>query len=104
MDHSSFMTPATLRRPRWAVRVRSLAIAAALAFGAALVGAGPAAAVVGPSDPTAPVEPAPVAGPGGDLAESFEWVVDYPTGLHARPASTWVETARSFAAERRFVA
>ncbi|AWK89618.1 phosphoenolpyruvate--protein phosphotransferase [Azospirillum thermophilum] len=41
---------------------------------------------------------APVAGPGGDLAESFEWVVDYPTGLHARPASTWVETARSFAA------
>ena len=58
------MTPATLRRPRWAVRVRSLAIAAALAFGAALVGAGPAAAVVGPSDPVNPAEPTPVTGPG----------------------------------------
>ncbi len=58
------MNPVTLRRPRWAVRARSLAIAAALAFGVALTGAGPAAAVVGPSDPVSPVEPAPVAGPG----------------------------------------
>lgn len=51
------MTPATLRRHRWAVRARSFAIAGALAFAAALVFAGPAAAVVGPVDPTAPVSP-----------------------------------------------
>ncbi len=30
-----------------------------------------------------------------DLAESFDWVVDYPAGLHARPASAWVETVRA---------
>ncbi|MDR3437906.1 phosphoenolpyruvate--protein phosphotransferase [Telmatospirillum sp.] len=29
-----------------------------------------------------------------DLAESVGWTVDYPAGLHARPASTWVEAAR----------
>lgn len=71
------MTPATLRRHRWAVRARSLAIAGALAFTVALIFAGPAAASVGaasvgptvvsPIDPTAPVAPvAPtaVAGPG----------------------------------------
>jgi phosphocarrier protein FPr len=33
-----------------------------------------------------------------DLAESFEWTLDYPNGLHARPATLWVETARQFAA------
>ncbi|SMH62732.1 phosphoenolpyruvate--protein phosphotransferase [Azospirillum agricola] len=38
--------------------------------------------------------PAP-AGPAADLAERFEWTVDYPTGLHARPASAWVEAARA---------
>lgn len=37
----------------------------------------------------------------GDLAESFEWVVDYPTGLHARPAAAWVETARTAAGRVR---
>lgn len=56
------MTPATLRRHSWAVRARSLAIAGALAFAAALVFAGPAAAFAGPTvvnpiDPTAPVAP-----------------------------------------------
>ncbi len=51
------MTPATLRRHRWAVRARSFAIAGALAFAAALMFAGPAAAVVGPVDPSAPVAP-----------------------------------------------
>jgi flagellar biosynthetic protein FliP len=51
------MTPATLRRHRWAVRARSFAIAGALAFAAALVFAGPAAAVVGPVDPSAPAAP-----------------------------------------------
>lgn len=42
-------------------------------------------------------EDAPAAGPAGpvtDLRQRFEWTVDYPTGLHARPASHWVEVAR----------
>lgn len=30
-----------------------------------------------------------------DLAERFDWVLDYPTGLHARPATRWVEAARA---------
>ena len=34
-------------------------------------------------------------GPATDLRQRFDWIVDYPTGLHARPASHWVETARS---------
>ncbi|MBW4049307.1 MAG: phosphoenolpyruvate--protein phosphotransferase [Proteobacteria bacterium] len=29
-----------------------------------------------------------------DLAERIEWMVRYPAGLHARPASVWVEAAR----------
>ncbi|WP_297323629.1 phosphoenolpyruvate--protein phosphotransferase [uncultured Bartonella sp.] len=29
-----------------------------------------------------------------DLATSREWVLDYPSGLHARPASIWVEFAK----------
>jgi phosphocarrier protein FPr len=33
-----------------------------------------------------------------DLAEVFEWVIAYPAGLHARPASAWVETARQSSA------
>lgn len=37
-------------------------------------------------------------GPAKDLGQSFEWTVDYPTGLHARPASHWVEVARTCAA------
>ncbi|WP_043090720.1 HPr family phosphocarrier protein, partial [Xanthomonas sp. SHU 166] len=36
--------------------------------------------------------------PASDLAERFDWTVRYPTGLHARPATRWVETARGFAA------
>jgi phosphocarrier protein FPr len=32
--------------------------------------------------------------PVADLAEKFDWVVAYPAGLHARPASVWVEAAR----------
>lgn len=39
------------------------------------------------------VEVAPGA-PATDLAERFNWVVDYPSGLHARPAAHWVDTAR----------
>lgn len=38
---------------------------------------------------SAPSEPA------ADYAETTEWTVDYPTGLHARPASAWVEAARA---------
>jgi phosphocarrier protein FPr len=34
------------------------------------------------------------AAPATDLAEKFDWVVAYPAGLHARPASLWVEAAR----------
>lgn len=34
-------------------------------------------------------------GPRGiDLAHTLDWVMDYPSGLHARPASRWVEAAR----------
>lgn len=33
-----------------------------------------------------------------DLAEHFDWTIAYPSGLHARPATRWAETARSFAA------
>jgi len=33
-----------------------------------------------------------------DLTEHFEWTTDYPNGLHARPATQWVKTARQFAA------
>jgi phosphocarrier protein FPr len=32
--------------------------------------------------------------PVADLAESFEWTVDYPNGLHARPAAQWVDASR----------
>lgn len=35
------------------------------------------------------------AGPATDLSQRFDWTVDYPTGLHARPAAHWVEVARS---------
>jgi phosphocarrier protein FPr len=36
--------------------------------------------------------------PATDLRQRFEWTVDYPTGLHARPAAHWVETARALPA------
>ncbi|MFT8420682.1 MAG: HPr family phosphocarrier protein, partial [Gluconacetobacter sp.] len=40
--------------------------------------------------------PAPAAsGAAEDYPERIEWIVDYPAGLHARPASTWSETAKS---------
>ncbi|WP_150291948.1 phosphoenolpyruvate--protein phosphotransferase [Sphingobium estronivorans] len=41
---------------------------------------------------TVPSEARP---PASDLAESVEWTVDYPAGLHARPASTWSEAAKA---------
>jgi len=36
-----------------------------------------------------------------DLAETVRWVVDYPSGLHARPASAWVEAAKASGASLR---
>ncbi|MBK1666212.1 phosphoenolpyruvate--protein phosphotransferase [Rhodospirillum rubrum] len=36
--------------------------------------------------------------PVSDLAKRFEWVLDYPNGLHARPAARWVDTAKGYAA------
>ncbi|MCF8491964.1 MAG: phosphoenolpyruvate--protein phosphotransferase [Rhodospirillum sp.] len=39
--------------------------------------------------------PAPTAEEAQDLDVSFIWRVDYPSGLHARPASTWVDAARA---------
>ncbi|MEL6061495.1 MULTISPECIES: phosphoenolpyruvate--protein phosphotransferase [unclassified Methylobacterium] len=33
--------------------------------------------------------------PAADLRQRFDWTVDYPTGLHARPAAHWVEVAKS---------
>ncbi|KYO50236.1 phosphoenolpyruvate--protein phosphotransferase [Tistrella mobilis] len=45
--------------------------------------------------------PATAAGEATDFAEGFDWTVDYPTGLHARPASVWADTARRFQARIR---
>ncbi|GAM06244.1 phosphoenolpyruvate--protein phosphotransferase [Novosphingobium sp. MBES04] len=33
--------------------------------------------------------------PARDYSQTVSWTLDYPTGLHARPASAWVEAARS---------
>ncbi|TDR76613.1 phosphoenolpyruvate--protein phosphotransferase [Paludibacterium purpuratum] len=37
--------------------------------------------------------------PATDLEQSFEWHIDYPNGLHARPTAKWVETAKRFDAK-----
>ncbi len=42
--------------------------------------------------------PSADAGPATDLAERFDWRIAYPSGLHARPATRWAETARGFSA------
>jgi phosphocarrier protein FPr len=39
--------------------------------------------------------PAAVATAAGDLEEQATWIVDYPAGLHARPASAWAEAAKA---------
>jgi len=49
----------------------------------------------------APVESVPVAAPAVDLAERFDWICDYPSGLHARPAARWVDSARRTRAQLR---
>jgi phosphocarrier protein FPr len=42
----------------------------------------------------APLASIPVAAPAVDLAQRFDWICDYPNGLHARPAARWVDAAR----------
>ncbi|MEC5207966.1 phosphotransferase system HPr (HPr) family protein [Vogesella perlucida] len=42
--------------------------------------------------------PAAPAAPATDLAHSASWQLNYPNGLHARPARAWSEQARRFAA------
>lgn len=37
----------------------------------------------------------PAAPAAEDLQEQTDWTVDYPTGLHARPASAWAEAAKA---------
>ncbi|WP_298283459.1 phosphoenolpyruvate--protein phosphotransferase [Acidocella sp.] len=39
--------------------------------------------------------PRPAAVAANDFNHAFTWVVDYPAGLHARPASAWVDAARA---------
>ncbi|KAA5601161.1 phosphoenolpyruvate--protein phosphotransferase [Blastochloris sulfoviridis] len=43
---------------------------------------------------SAPAEASAPAAPAIDLANRFDWICDYPSGLHARPAAHWVDTAR----------
>ena len=52
--------------------------------------------------PAAPAFPAPVALPWPADAEAT-WTLDYPNGLHARPATRWTEVAKRFASEIRIV-
>jgi len=39
--------------------------------------------------------PAPASVPAVDLAHAIQWTVDYPSGLHARPAAAWVDAAKA---------
>ncbi len=50
------------------------------------------------AEPSVVPEPAAPAWPAD---AEVEWTLDYPNGLHARPATRWVETARRFPAELR---
>jgi phosphocarrier protein FPr len=46
--------------------------------------------------------PAPAAAPAAeDLPVAVQWTVSYPSGLHARPASAWVEAAKAIPAPLR---
>jgi phosphocarrier protein FPr len=50
---------------------------------------------------SAGIPAAPESGGADDLPHAAQWFVDYPNGLHARPASVWVQTARKFKAALR---
>ena len=39
--------------------------------------------------------------PAEDLNERFSWTVDYPAGLHARPAAAWAEAAKALPVQLR---
>ena len=62
---------------------------ARLAALATTTDAGLIAAALAEDAPAAPTGPA-----ARDLDATLAWTCDYPTGLHARPASAWVEAAR----------
>ena len=47
------------------------------------------------------VAPEPEAAPPWHADAEATWIVDYPMGLHARPATRWVETAKRFPCELR---
>jgi multiphosphoryl transfer protein len=58
--------------------------------------------VVAALEDGAPAAPAAApAGPAEDFPERFALELEYPNGLHARPATRWVETAKRFAADVR---
>lgn len=52
-------------------------------------------------DAPAPTEAAPPAAPPWPADAEATWTIDYPNGLHARPASQWVDTAKRFTNEIR---
>ncbi|UTH74289.1 phosphoenolpyruvate--protein phosphotransferase [Chromobacterium sp. IIBBL 290-4] len=47
----------------------------------------------------APAQELPPDAEAQDLDHAAEWRIDYPSGLHARPAALWVEAARHSAAQ-----
>lgn len=57
-------------------------------------------AALGDAAEPAPALEAPAAPPWPTDAE-VTWIMDYPNGLHARPATRWVETAKRFPCELR---
>ncbi len=63
-----------------------------------LISTDDAQAIVRALESDAP-EPARIAAT--DLAQTAEWTVDYPSGLHARPGSAWVDTAKAQKARLR---
>lgn len=52
-------------------------------------------AIIAALDETAAANFAAEAAIPADLALKIEWTVDYPNGLHARPASRWVDAAKA---------
>jgi phosphocarrier protein FPr len=52
-------------------------------------------------DTLTPAEAQPQAAPPWPADAEAIWTVDYPNGLHARPASKWVDTAKRFTNEIR---
>jgi phosphotransferase system HPr (HPr) family protein len=52
-------------------------------------------------DTPTPAEAQPQAAPPWPADAEAIWTVDYPNGLHARPASKWVDTAKRFTNEIR---